>query len=102
MEVYSRFTLFLYRFFILTDIKILLENRSTLYYTNTYEAVSSNITGTVTIENGVYHWANDSLDMVIQMDQTDEEEVSFVAQKKRIQTSNYLFIYCMKTMVVMW
>jgi len=102
MEVYSRFNLFLYRFFILTDIKILLENRSTLYYTNTYEAVSSNITGTVTIENGVYHWANDSLDMVIQMDQTDEEEVSFVAQKKRIQTSNYLFIYCMKTMVVMW
>ncbi|WP_176551800.1 hypothetical protein [Priestia aryabhattai] len=49
---------------------------------NLYEAVSSNITGTVTIENRVYHVANSSLDMVIKMDQTDEEEVSFVAQEK--------------------
>ncbi|MFE3892926.1 hypothetical protein ACFX4Y_25100 [Priestia sp. YIM B13446] len=49
---------------------------------NLYEAVSSNITGTVTIENRVYHAANSSLDMVIKMDQTDEEEVSFVAQEK--------------------
>jgi hypothetical protein len=36
------------------------------------------------------------------MDQTDEEEVSFVAQEKQIQTSNYLFIYCMKMMAIMW
>jgi hypothetical protein len=49
---------------------------------NLYAAVSSNITGTVTIENRVYHAANSSLDMVIKMDQTDEEEVSFVAQEK--------------------
>ncbi|MGN7233838.1 hypothetical protein ACTHQ0_29215 [Priestia megaterium] len=49
---------------------------------NLYEAVSSKITGTVTIENRVYHAANSSLDMVIKMDQTDEEEVSFVAQEK--------------------
>ena len=51
-------------------------------YTKTYEAVSSNITGTVTIENRVYHPATNSLDMVIKMDQTDEEEVSFLAQEK--------------------
>ena len=49
---------------------------------NLYEAVSSNITGTVTIENRVYHPSNCSLDMVIKMNQTDEEEISFVAQEK--------------------
>ena len=49
---------------------------------NLYEAVSFNITVTVTIENRVYHPANSSLDMFIKMDQTDEEKVSFVAQEK--------------------
>ncbi|UKJ83693.1 hypothetical protein H1W83_29340 (plasmid) [Priestia megaterium] len=34
------------------------------------------------IEKRVYHPATDSLDMVIKLDQTDEEEVSFVAQEK--------------------
>ncbi|MES5266691.1 hypothetical protein [Priestia megaterium] len=53
-----------------------------MYHIKTYEAVSSNITGTVTIENRVYHPANGSLDMVIKMDQTDEAVISFVAQEK--------------------
>ncbi|MHC8965588.1 hypothetical protein [Priestia aryabhattai] len=54
--------------------------------------VSSNITGTVTIENRVYHLASSSLDMVIKMDQTDKEEVSFVAQEK-VNSNIKLSIY---------
>ncbi|MGG3196810.1 hypothetical protein [Priestia aryabhattai] len=59
-----------------------LKTEDPLYHTKTYEVISSNITRTVTIESRVYHSANGSLDMVIKMDQTDEEEVSFVAQEK--------------------
>ncbi|MDR7247234.1 hypothetical protein [Priestia megaterium] len=81
-----KYTAMLIFFFIgflsLLTSKFYLKTEDPLYHTNTYEAVSSNITGTVTIENRVYHPANDSLDMVIKMDQTDEEEVSFVAQEK--------------------
>ncbi|MCJ7983189.1 hypothetical protein CN367_01675 [Priestia megaterium] len=62
--------------------KFYLQTEDPLYHTKTYEAVSSNITGTVMIEKRVYHPATDSLDMVIKLDQTDEEEVSFVAQEK--------------------
>jgi len=53
-----------------------------MLHTKTYGAVSSNITGTVTIEDRMYHPASSSLDMVIKMDQTDEEKVSFIAQEK--------------------
>ncbi|WP_155008809.1 hypothetical protein, partial [Priestia megaterium] len=81
-----KYTAMLIFFFIgflsLLTSKFYLKTEDPLYHTNTYEAVSSNITGTVTIENRVYHPANASLDMVIKMDQTDEEEVSFVAQEK--------------------
>ena len=59
-----------------------LQTEDSLYHTKTYEAVSSNITGTVTIEKRVYHPASHSLDMVIKLDQTDEEKVSFLAQEK--------------------
>ncbi|MFP7737045.1 hypothetical protein ACLHDF_27665 [Priestia aryabhattai] len=68
-------------FLSLLTSKFYLKTEDPLYHTKTYEAVSSNVTGTVTIENRVYHPANASLDMVIKMDQTDEE-VSFVAQEK--------------------
>ncbi|GAB1810907.1 hypothetical protein [Priestia megaterium] len=81
-----KYTVVLIFFFIgflsLLTSKFYLKTEDPLYHTKTYEAVSSNITGTVTIENRVYHPATDSLDMVIKMDQTDEEEVSFVAQEK--------------------
>ncbi|MCU7741366.1 hypothetical protein [Priestia megaterium] len=81
-----KYTAMLIFFFIgflsLLTSKFYLKTEDPLYHTNTYEAVYSNITGTVTIENRVYHPANNSLDMVIKMDQTDEEEVSFVAQEK--------------------
>ncbi|MFE8064644.1 hypothetical protein [Priestia aryabhattai] len=69
-------------FLSLLTSKFYLKTEDPLYHTKTYEAVSSNITGIVTIEDRVYHPANGSLDMVIKMDQTDEEEVSFVAQEK--------------------
>ncbi|MGG3124515.1 hypothetical protein COJ92_28540 [Priestia megaterium] len=81
-----KYTAVLIFFFIgflsLLTSKFYLKTEDPLYHTNTYESVSSNITGTVTIENRVYHPASSSLDMVIKMDQTDEEEVSFVAQEK--------------------
>ncbi len=81
-----KYTAVLIFFFIgflsLLTSKFYLKTEDPLYHTNTYESVSSNITGTVTIENRVYHSASSSLDMVIKMDQTDEEEVSFVAQEK--------------------
>jgi len=81
-----KYTAVLLFFFIgflsLLTSKSYLKTEDPLYHTNTYEAVSSNITGTVTIENRVYHPTNASLDMVIKMDQTDEEEVSFLAQEK--------------------
>ncbi|WP_456364858.1 hypothetical protein C1N73_32425 (plasmid) [Priestia aryabhattai] len=81
-----KYTAVLIFFFIgflsLLTSKFYLKTEDPLYHTKTCEAVSSNITGTVTIENRVYHPANGSLDMVIKMDQTDEEEVSFVAQEK--------------------
>ena len=81
-----KYTAMLIFFFIgflsLLTSKFYLKTEDPLYHTKTYEAVSSNITGTVTIENRVYHPANNSLDMVIKLDQTDEEEVSFVAQEK--------------------
>jgi hypothetical protein len=81
-----KYTAVLIFFFIgflsLLTSKFYLKTEDPLYHIKTYEAVSSNITGTVTIENRVYHPANSSLDMVIKMDQTDEEEVSFVAQEK--------------------
>ncbi|MFF2444392.1 hypothetical protein [Priestia megaterium] len=81
-----KYTAVLLFFFIgflsLLTSKFYLKTEDPLYHTNTYESVSSNITGTVTIENRVYHPASSSLDMVIKMDQTDEEEVSFVAQEK--------------------
>ena len=73
-----KYTAVLIFFFIgflsLLTSKFYLKTEDPLYHTKTYEAVSSNITGTVTIENRVYHLATDSLDMVIKMDQTDEEE----------------------------
>ncbi|MGI8373131.1 hypothetical protein ACR0S5_29095 [Priestia megaterium] len=101
-----KYTAILIFFFIgflsLLTSKFYLKTEDPLHHTNTHEAVSSNITGTVTIENRAYHPASSSLVMVIKMDQTDEEEVSFVAQEKQIQTSNYLFIYCMKMMAIMW
>ncbi|MFF2597394.1 hypothetical protein ACFVSZ_29215 [Priestia megaterium] len=81
-----KYTAVLIFFFIgflsLLTSKFYLKTEDPLYHTKTYEAISSNITGTVKIENRVYHPANDSLDMVIKLDQTDEEEVSFVAQEK--------------------
>ncbi|MED4117130.1 hypothetical protein P4661_30315 [Priestia megaterium] len=81
-----KYTAVLLFFFIgflsLLTSKFYLKTEDPLYHTNTYESVSSNITGTVTIENRVYHPASSSLDMVIKMDQTDEEEVCFVAQEK--------------------
>ncbi|MEM5003306.1 hypothetical protein [Priestia megaterium] len=81
-----KYTAVLLFFFIgflsLLTSKFYLKTEDPLYHTKTYEEVSSNITGTVTIENRVYHPVTDSLDMVIKMDQTDEEEVSFVAQEK--------------------
>ncbi|MBY0094553.1 hypothetical protein H7S74_30825 [Priestia aryabhattai] len=81
-----KYTVVLIFFFIgflsLLTSKFYLKTEDPLYHTKTYEAVSSNITGTGTIENRVYQPATDSLDMVIKMDQTDEEEVSFVAQEK--------------------
>ena len=81
-----KYTAVLIFFFIgflsLLTSKFYLKTEDPLYHTKTYEAVSSNITGTVTIENRVYHPAINSLDMVIKLDQTDEEEVSFVAQEK--------------------
>ncbi|MGG3771033.1 hypothetical protein ABEU98_29990 [Priestia megaterium] len=81
-----KYTAVLIFFFIgflsLLTSKFYLKTEDPLYHTNTYESVSSNITGTVTIENRVYHPASSSLDMVIKMDQTDEEEISFVAQEK--------------------
>lgn len=81
-----KYTAVLIFFFIgflsLLTSKFYLKTEDPLYHTNTYESVSSNITGTVTIENRMYHPASSSLDMVIKMDQTDEEEVSFVAQEK--------------------
>jgi len=82
MEVYNDVDLFLYQFFILTDIEMLLKTEDLLYHTKTYEAVSSNITGTVTIEKSVYHLASSTLDMIIKLDQTDEEKVNFIAQEK--------------------
>ena len=82
MEVYNDVDLFLYQFFILTDIEMLLKTEDLLYHTKTYEAVSSNITGTVTIEKNVYHLASSTLDMIIKLDQTDEEKVNFIAQEK--------------------
>ncbi|MGC9933845.1 hypothetical protein [Priestia aryabhattai] len=81
-----KYTAVLIFFFIgflsLLTSKFYLKTEDPLYHTNIYKSVSSNITGTVTIENRVYHPANGSLDMVIKLDQTDEEEVSFVAQEK--------------------
>jgi hypothetical protein len=81
-----KYTAVLLFFFIgflsLLTSKFYLKTEDPLYHTKTYEAVSSNITGTVTIENRVYHPASSSLDMVIKMDQTDEEKVSFMAQEK--------------------
>ncbi|MEH7313788.1 hypothetical protein, partial [Priestia megaterium] len=81
-----KYTAVLIFFFIgflsLLTSKFYLKTEDPLYHTNNYESVSSNITGTVTIENRVYHPASSSLDMVIKLDQTDEEEVSFVAQEK--------------------
>ncbi|OZT10776.1 hypothetical protein CHN50_20275 [Priestia aryabhattai] len=81
-----KYTAMLIFFFIgflsLLTSKFYLKTEDPLYHTKTYEAISSNITGTVTIEDRVYHPANGSLDMVIKMDQTYEEEVSFVAQEK--------------------
>jgi len=83
-----KYTAVLLFFFIdflsLLTSKFYLKTEDPLYHTKTYEAVFSNITGTVTItiENHVYHPVDSSLDMVIKMDQTDEEEVSFVAQEK--------------------
>ncbi|MDF2014656.1 hypothetical protein [Priestia megaterium] len=81
-----KYTTVLIFFFIgflsLLTSKFYLKTEDPLYHTNTYESVSSNITGTVTIENRVYHPASSSLDMVIKLDQTDEEEISFVAQEK--------------------
>ncbi|MEK1833476.1 hypothetical protein AAAC51_44840 [Priestia megaterium] len=71
-----------YRFLSLLTSKFYLKTEDPLYHTKTYKAVSFNITGTVTIENSVYHSTDSSPDMVIKMDQTDEEEVSFVAQEK--------------------
>ncbi|MQR87069.1 hypothetical protein GFV16_14240 [Bacillus megaterium] len=64
MEVYSRFTLFFIGFLSLLTSKFYLKTEDSLYHTKTYETVSSNITGTVTIENRVYHPATGSLDMV--------------------------------------
>ncbi len=103
MEVYSDVDLFFIGFLSLLTSKFYLKTEDPLYHTKTYEAVSSNITGTVTIENRVYHPASSSLDMVIKMDQTDEEEDKLLLhKKKRIQTSNYLFNCCMKMMAIMW
>ncbi|WP_176586171.1 hypothetical protein [Priestia megaterium] len=80
-----KYTAVLLFFFIgflsLLTSKFYLKTEDPLYPTKTYEEVSSNITGTVTNENRVYHPANSSLNMVIKMDQTDEE-VSFLAQEK--------------------
>ncbi|QTL52779.1 hypothetical protein [Priestia aryabhattai] len=81
-----KYTAVLIFFFIgfssLLTSKFYLQIEDPLYHTKTYEVVSSNITGTVTIEKLVYHRASSSLDMVIKLDQTDEEKVSFLAQEK--------------------
>ena len=65
MEVYSYFNLFFIGFLSLLTSKFYLKTEDPLHHTNTHEAVSSNITGTVTIENRAYHPASSSLDMVI-------------------------------------
>src|SRR6478609_8076437 len=81
-----KYTAMLVFFFIgflsLLTSKFYLQTEDPLYHTKTYEAVSSNNKGTVTIEKRVYHPASHSLDMVIKLDQTDEEKVSFLAQEK--------------------